>query len=206
MIVGYDTSFDFNHSDFNIKLKVLKNDFNALNCQAITESFDLEYNPSVLCFGIPVLSKLDSLNNSQVIGHYFFNDKEKRKIGSYLFSYCLENNHFVNLPNFTFHTLLILNYPNPDNYGILPFQHKSKIRKLLKLIKPSLKPTPRFISLYSTENIYVPIFLRQKTYEIKIKYININCCNQDNCICKNKKFKKLGNDLKYVFFDPKDLK
>ncbi|PKY49825.1 hypothetical protein RhiirA4_465955 [Rhizophagus irregularis] len=183
MIVGYDTSFDFNHSDFNIKLKVLKIDFNALNCQAIVESLDLEYNPSVLCFGIPVLSESDSLNNSQIIGHYFLNDKGNRKIGSYLFSYCLENNHFVNLPNFTFHTLLISNYPNPDNYGILPFQHMSKIRKILKLIKlNSFKLTPKFISLYSTENIYVPIFLKQKTCEIKIKYINVNCCNQDNCI------------------------
>ncbi|CAB4446886.1 unnamed protein product [Rhizophagus irregularis] len=207
MIVGYDTSFDFNHSDFNIKLKVLKIDFNALNCQAIVESLDLEYNPSVLCFGIPVLSESDSLNNSQIIGHYFLNDQGNRKIGSYLFSYCLENNHFVNLPNFTFHTLLISNYPNPDNYGILPFQHMSKIRKILKLIKlNSFKSTPKFISLYSTENIYVPIFLKQKTCEIKIKYINVNCCNQDNCICKNKKFKKLENNLKYAFFDPKDSK
>ncbi|CAB4442687.1 unnamed protein product [Rhizophagus irregularis] len=59
MIVGYDTNFDFNHTDFNTKLKVLKNDFNALNCQAISESLDLEYNPSILCFGIPVLSNLD---------------------------------------------------------------------------------------------------------------------------------------------------
>ncbi|PKY53627.1 hypothetical protein RhiirA4_499335 [Rhizophagus irregularis] len=204
MIVGYDISFDFNQSDFNIKLQVLKNDFNALNCQAIAKPLDLKYNPSVLCFGIPVLNKLDSSINSPIIGHYFFDDKENRKIGSYLFSYCLEKNHFINLPNFTFHTLIISNYPNSDNYGILPFQHMSKIRKMLNLIKP--KSTPKFISLYSTENKYVPIFLKQKTYKIKIKYINVNRCNQDNCICKNKKFKKLENNLKYAFFDPKDSK
>ncbi|PKC06030.1 hypothetical protein RhiirA5_378152 [Rhizophagus irregularis] len=90
MIVGYNTSFDFNHLDFDIELEVLKNDFNASNHQAIAKPLDLKYNPSVLCFGIPVLSKLDTSNNSPVIGHYFFDDKENRKFGSYLFFYCLE--------------------------------------------------------------------------------------------------------------------
>uniref|UniRef100_U9T872 MACPF domain-containing protein n=1 Tax=Rhizophagus irregularis (strain DAOM 181602 / DAOM 197198 / MUCL 43194) TaxID=747089 RepID=U9T872_RHIID len=212
MIVGYDINFDYNHSDFNIKLEVLKNNFNGSNCQAIAESLDLEYNPSILCFGTSILSELDSSNNSQAIGHYFFNDRGNKKIGSYLFSYCLENNHFVNLPNnFEFHTLIILNYLDSDNYGILPFQHMSKIRKMFNFIKlNSLKSTtPKFISLYSTENNFVPIFLKQKTREIKIKYININYCNQDNCICNicenKKKFKKLENNLKYAFFDPKRI-
>ncbi|PKY46258.1 hypothetical protein RhiirA4_420496 [Rhizophagus irregularis] len=210
MIVGYDINFDFNHSDFNVKLKVLKNEFNVSNQQAITKQLDLEYDPSILCFGIPVLSKLNSSNNSQVIGHYFFNDRANRKIGSYLFSYCLESNHFINLPNnFEFHTLIILNYLDSDNYGILPFQHMSKIRKMLNSINlNSLKSTPKFISLYSTENNYVPVFLKQKAYEIKIKYINVNYCNQDNCICNiygNEKFKKLENNLKYAFFDPKRI-
>ncbi|PKY51613.1 hypothetical protein RhiirA4_468755 [Rhizophagus irregularis] len=86
MIVGYDINFNFNHSDFNIKLKVLKYDFNASSHQAITRSLKLEYNPSVFCFGIPVLSKLDFSNNSLIIGHHFFND-ENRKIGSYIFAY-----------------------------------------------------------------------------------------------------------------------
>ncbi|PKC06568.1 hypothetical protein RhiirA5_419405 [Rhizophagus irregularis] len=206
MIIGYDISFDFNHLDLDFKLKVLKNDFNASNHQDIAKPLDLEYNPSVLCFGIPVLNKLDSSINSLIIGHYFFDDKENRKIGSYLFSYCLKNNHFVNLPNFTFHTLIISNYSNSDNYGILPFQHMSKIRNLLNLINVKPKSTPKFISLYSTENKYVPIFLKQKTYKIKIKYISVICCNQDNCICKNKKFKKLENNLKFTFFDPKSSK
>ncbi|PKC61674.1 hypothetical protein RhiirA1_464680 [Rhizophagus irregularis] len=206
MIIGYDISFDFNHLDLDFKLEVLKNDFNASNHQDIAKPLDLEYNPSILCFGIPVLNKLDSSINSLIIGHYFFDDKENRKIGSYLFSYCLKNNHFVNLPNFTFHTLIISNYSNSDNYGILPFQHMSKIRNLLNLINVKPKSTPKFISLYSTENKYVPIFLKQKTYKIKIKYISVICCNQDNCICKNKKFKKLENNLKYTFFDPKSSK
>ncbi|PKY60872.1 hypothetical protein RhiirA4_520211 [Rhizophagus irregularis] len=202
MIVGYDTNFDFNHTDFNTKLKVLKNDFNALNCQAISESLDLEYNPSILCFGIPVLSNLDSSNDSLVIGHHFSNDRENRKVGSYIFSYCLEKNHYVNLPNFTFYTLIISNYPNSDNYGISTFQHTSKTKKLVNFIKfNSLESKKKFFSLYSAPNNYGPIFLKQKASEIKGKYINVNC-NQDNCICK--RLMKLENSLKYAFFDPKN--
>ncbi|PKY49822.1 hypothetical protein RhiirA4_465949 [Rhizophagus irregularis] len=111
------------------------------------------------------------------------------------------NNHFVNLPNFTFYTLIISNYPNSDDYGILPFQHISKISKLLNFIKfNSLKSNPKFISLHSTKNKYGPIFLKQKTSEIKIKYINVNC-DQDDCICK---CNKLEDNLKYAFLDPKN--
>ncbi|CAB4442612.1 unnamed protein product [Rhizophagus irregularis] len=206
MIVGYDINFDFNHSVFNVKLKVLKNEFNVSNQKAITKHLDLEYDSSILCFGIPVLSTLDSSNNSLVIGHHFSNDRENRKIGTHIFSYCLEKNHYVNLPNFTFYTLIISNYTNSNNYGISTFQHTSKIRKLLNFIKfNSLESKPKFFSLYSTENKFAPIFLKQKTHENKIKYINVSHCNQDNCICKNKKIKKLESNLKYAFFDPKDL-
>ncbi|PKB98550.1 hypothetical protein RhiirA5_383838, partial [Rhizophagus irregularis] len=75
MVVGYDINFDFNHSDFNVKLKVLKDEFNISNQQAVIKQLDLEYDSSVLCFGIPVLSKLNSSNNSLVIGHHFINDR-----------------------------------------------------------------------------------------------------------------------------------
>ncbi|CAB4390546.1 unnamed protein product [Rhizophagus irregularis] len=188
------------------KHEFLRNIFNASNHQTIVIPLELEYNPPVLCFGIPVLSKLDSPNNNyQVIGHYFYND-EKNKIGSYIFSYCLENNHFISLPNFTFYTLIISNYLNSDNCGILPFQHMSKISKMLDLIKlknKSLKLHPNFVSLYSIgENKYHgPIFLKQKISGIKIKYIDIKC-NQSDCICKSKKFKNLEKKLKYVYLDP----
>ncbi|RIA86849.1 hypothetical protein C1645_828628, partial [Glomus cerebriforme] len=140
MVIGYDLNFNFNYSDFNVKLKVLKNVFNTSNYQA-SKSLDLEYDPLVLCFGIPVLNKLDPSNNSLVIGHHFFNDKENRKIGPYLFSYCLEKKHHVNLPDFTFHTLIISNYPYSDNYGILSFKRSNKISNLLNF---NLKPNPKF--------------------------------------------------------------
>ncbi|CAB4428302.1 unnamed protein product [Rhizophagus irregularis] len=49
----------------------------------------------------------------------------------------------------------------------------------------------------------LPNFLKQKTGKIKIKYININC-NQNNCICKSIRFQGLKDNLKYAFLDPKD--
>ncbi|CAB4411026.1 unnamed protein product [Rhizophagus irregularis] len=201
MVVCYDIKFDFNHS---VKLKVLKDEFNISNQQAVIKQLDLEYDSSVLCFGIPVLvGKLNSLKNSLVIGHHFLNDRENRKVGTYIFSYCLEKNHYVNLPKFTFYTLIISKYPNTDNYGISTLQQTSKIKKLFNFIKfNSLKSTPRFISLHSTENNYGPIFLKQKTSEIEVKYINVNSlnCDQNDCICKSKGI----NNLKYAFLDPKN--
>ncbi|CAB4477730.1 unnamed protein product [Rhizophagus irregularis] len=205
LIIGYDINFDFNHSDLNVKLKILKNDFNSSNNQAIIKPLDLEYESSALYFGIPILNNLDDSNNSLIIGHYFFNDNINKRIGSYIFSYCSKKNHYVNLCDFTFHIFVISNYYNCDNYGIPTFQNTSKIRKLFNFIKfNSLKLTPKFISIYSTgENKCYPIFLKQKTDKIKIKYININC-NQNNCICKSIRFKELEVNLKYAFLDPKD--
>ncbi|RIA83526.1 hypothetical protein C1645_742990 [Glomus cerebriforme] len=200
MIVGYDINFNFNNSDFNIKLEVLKNNFNTSNCQNIVKTLDLEYDSSALCFGIPVLRKLNTSNNSLVIGHHFFDDKVNRRIGSYMFSYCLEKNHYVNLPDFTFHTLIISNYSNSDNWGILPFQCSNKLSNLLNFFdftkSNALKSKPKFISLYSTgENYCSPIFLKQKMNGIKIKQLSISCI-QDDCICKSKKLK---DNLKYAF-------
>ncbi|CAB4378709.1 unnamed protein product [Rhizophagus irregularis] len=48
-----------------------------------------------------------------------------------------------------------------------------------------------------------PILLKQKASEIKIKYINVNC-DQNDCICKSKRFRKFEDNLKYAFLDPKD--
>jgi hypothetical protein len=201
MIVGYDMNFDFNHSDFNVKLKVLENNFSASNHQAITESLDLEYDSSILCFGIPILNKLDDTNNSLVIGHHFINDKENERIETYLFSYCLKKNHYVNLPNFTFYTLIISNYSNSDNYGILPINHDGvKTRMMYNFTKSNvLISEPKFVSLYSMKEN--PIFLKQKTGKVKVKYIEINCDRYD-CICKYKKLKKPENNLKYAFLNP----
>src|SRR5207244_3284281 len=67
MIIGYDINLDLNRPIMNVQ----KHEFNASGCQ----SFKLDLDDSTaLCFGIPVLRKLDSSNNSLVIGHHFFRD------------------------------------------------------------------------------------------------------------------------------------
>src|SRR5207247_858033 len=123
------------------------------------------------------------------------------KIGACTFSYCLKNNHYVNLPNFTIYTLIISNYPFHDNYGILSFKRNNIINNLFnfnKPIKPPLKP--KYISLYSAgKNHCGPFFLKQKSEQIKIKYLN---CKKSDCdICKNK-VKVSEKNLECKFFDP----
>ncbi|PKC01675.1 hypothetical protein RhiirA5_381540 [Rhizophagus irregularis] len=95
MVIGYDLNFDLSHSEFNIQLKVQNEYFKATGHQTIIKSLDLEDNSSVLCLGIPVLSKLNSSNDSLVINHHFFNDQNNEKIGLHAFSYCLEKNHYI---------------------------------------------------------------------------------------------------------------
>ncbi|CAB4379867.1 unnamed protein product [Rhizophagus irregularis] len=206
MIIGYDLNFELNHSEFNIQLKVQNEYFKATGHQTIIKSLDLDDDSSVLCFGIPVLSKLNSSNNSLVINHHFFNDQKNGKIGLYAFSYCLEKNHYVNLPDFTFSILIISSYPNSDDYGILPIKNNNKIRNLINSIKfnPLKRQRPKFISLYSMGENCGPKFLKQKINQIKIKSLDINC-NQKGCICKSRK-KDLVINLKYAFLNPIEIK
>ena len=61
--------------------------------------------------------------------------RENNKIGSYTFSYCIRDNHYVNLPDFTFYTLIISKYPNSDGYGMSSFsgnKFKDKISSFNK--------------------------------------------------------------------------
>ncbi|CAB4427086.1 unnamed protein product [Rhizophagus irregularis] len=206
MVIGYDLNFDLSHSEFNIQLKVQNEYFKATGHQTIIKSLDLEDNSSVLCLGIPVLSKLNSSNDSLVINHHFFNDQNNEKIGLYAFSYCLEKNHYVNLPDFTFTILIISSYPNSDDYGILPIKNNNKIRNLINSIKhnPLKQQRPKFISLYSMGENCGLNFLKQKINQIKIKSIDTNC-DQEDCICKSKK-KKSEINLKYAFLNPIEIK
>ncbi|GBB98065.1 hypothetical protein RclHR1_03130006 [Rhizophagus clarus] len=203
MIIGYDLNFDFSRSEFNTHLEVQKHCFNAsAGHQTVIKPLDLEYDSSVLCFGIPILNKLNSLNDSIAINHHFFNDQKSGKIGLYAFSYCLEKNHYVDLPDFTFTVLIISTYPNSDNCGILPIKHNNKIKNLLNFIRNNpLKQKPKFLSLYSIGENCGPKFLKQKINRIKVKSVDIKC-NQEDCICKNEKLEKSENNLKYAFLNP----
>ncbi|GBB83464.1 hypothetical protein RclHR1_01020005 [Rhizophagus clarus] len=198
MIIGYDTTFNFDRPDFNIQFKVEKYEYNELNSQAKKHLLESD---SSFCFGIPVLRKLDDLNNSLIIGHHFYNTKidDNERTGLYIFSYSLKTNHYAYLPNFTFYTFIILDYSS--NYSGMTSLNHSKFIKNILTKRDSLKP--KFISLYSTkESTCGPIFLKQKTNElngVKVKYLKINNCGNDDCICANK---MLIDEFKYAYFDP----
>ncbi|RIA81543.1 hypothetical protein C1645_836840 [Glomus cerebriforme] len=207
MVIGYCIDLNFILSDFNTQLKVLKNDFNMLNNYNSTminrELLNFEYDSFIIippCIGIPVLTKLDSSNDSLIIGHHFFNAQEENKIGVCTFSYCLKNNHYVNLPNFTFDTLIISNYHNSNAYGTIPFEY-SLMKKPYIDLDNEITANPKFISLYSTQkNNCGPIFLKQTNRQIKPKSI---ICKDKNCfICKNNTLNTSNNNIKCTFFDP----
>ncbi|PKB97004.1 hypothetical protein RhiirA5_433880, partial [Rhizophagus irregularis] len=99
--------------------------------------------------------------------------------------------HYVNLPKFTFCTIVILSNTTPNN------SYESFFFKFNKWINPSTfvdfkDPNPRFISLYlSKDDNYNPIFLNQRSKQISIEYIECNCSEiNDTCfICNNKRSK-----------------
>ncbi|RGB37272.1 hypothetical protein C1646_666332 [Rhizophagus diaphanus] len=188
MVVGYDINFDFiNSADSDIHFKVIENKIKATKSMYCKELFDDSFTEEHICLGIPVLRELKPSFDSLVIGHHFFNYQESNRIGTYTFSYCLKKNHYVELPEFTFHTLIISNYPDCNEYKIIPFNCKNSILdKLLPFnFKNSSQPViPKYISLHSSEDNCAPIFLKQKQNAIKIKYMKREVCENTTCICK----------------------
>ncbi|PKY42181.1 hypothetical protein RhiirA4_540209 [Rhizophagus irregularis] len=124
MVIGYYIDFNFIISDFNTQLKIFKNE-NTSNGQTTinTELLNFEYDPYISevppCIGIPVLTKLDSSNDSFIIGHHFFN-AQKNKTSVCTFSYNLKDCIYDKLPDFTFYTLIISNNNN-SAHNIISF-------------------------------------------------------------------------------------
>ncbi|GBC33912.2 hypothetical protein GLOIN_2v1837368 [Rhizophagus irregularis DAOM 181602=DAOM 197198] len=141
--------------------------------------------------GIPILSNLDSSNNSLIIGHNFCNTNSNNKFRTDTFSYCLKGKYYVNLPKFTFCTIVISSNTTPNN------SYESFLFEFNRWKNPNpfvdfKEPNPRFISLYlSKDDNYNPIFLNQRSKQISIEYIDCNCSkNNKTCfICKSKKSK-----------------
>lgn len=192
MIVGFYTNFNFMLSDYNTQLN--NNDVDILNIpnpKINTNFLDFKHDlliRDISCFGIPVLTELDSSINSCVIGHHFF--KEENKIGACTFSHCLKSNNCVKLPNFTFCILIISANITSVEYIL---ENKSIFGKDTCVI-------PKFISLYFTKETYHgPIFLRQKIGQLKIE--SIDCKNNTCNICTNNKLTSSGNNIKCIFFD-----
>ncbi|CAB4442889.1 unnamed protein product [Rhizophagus irregularis] len=175
MVVGYDINFNFINSHSNIHFKVIEKKIKATKSMYCKELFDDSFTEEHICLGIPVLRELNPSFDSLIIGHHFFNYQESNRIGAYIFSYCLKKNHYVELPEFTFHTLIISNYPACNEYKIIPFNCKSSFFDNL------LPFNFKYSVLLSNDNGPQP------QNEIKIKYMKgmkgkENC--KDNCICK----------------------
>ncbi|CAB5379065.1 unnamed protein product [Rhizophagus irregularis] len=190
MIIGHDLNFGLNSSGFDVQLEK----FDVQNCHDhIYKRFlELESDPSVLCFGIPKLSKLDRTNESLTVGHHFFDDQKNKKIGLCTFSYCLKQKRNVNLPEFTFYMFIIKCNNDSCDYGMVPF--KNKISNWPKI---AINQKPKFISLYSSgENKCSPVYLKQKVNGVKIKYLK---CNNENSISRPK-LHELENNLQHAYF------
>ncbi|RIA88944.1 hypothetical protein C1645_739028 [Glomus cerebriforme] len=199
MIIGYDV--DFNNcilNDDGIKLdvhdKVYLNSNNQNN-QNLAHEFEFDFNfDDVNSFlGIPVLSEL---NDSILIGHYFF--KKENKIAAMLFSYNLNKNKYVELPNLRFQVLTISGHSR-TTCGKISFKKRLMgwgryidIEDIEKCLVE--KYTPKYISVYS-ENCG-PVFLKQKKKEIKLKHADCKCKGACS-FCKNRASE---NNVKCTYF------
>ncbi|GES72719.1 hypothetical protein GLOIN_2v759589 [Rhizophagus clarus] len=191
MVIGYDTDFNFILSDTNVKLNKEIYDSES-PCLFNSMKFKLEHElitKNTPFLGIPILNNLDSSNNSLIIGHNFCNTQhldDKFRIDT--FTYCVKNKLYVNLPKFTFCTLIIYcNTALTSSYESFPFEFK-KWKTKTPFIEFK-EPNPGYISLYlSKDNNHNPIFLNQKNKQINVEYVDCNC-SKTCFICKNKTFK-----------------
>ncbi|RGB23895.1 hypothetical protein C1646_773852 [Rhizophagus diaphanus] len=191
MIIGYDINFNHILSDVIVHLN--KEDYDPKSpCFFNSMKLQLDYKlitKNIPFLGIPILSNLDSSNNSLIIGHNFCNTHSNNKFRIDTFSYCVKSKHYVNLPKFTFCTIVILsNATFKNSYESFPF----KFNRWRNPLVDFKDPIPRFISLYlSRDDNYSPIFLNQRSKQISIEYVDCNCSriNETCFICKSKRSK-----------------
>src|SRR6266542_4985438 len=148
MVIGYDINFESMFSDLK-KFEIIKNDFNVSNNDQAMINTKLFIKTVPPCVGIPVLNKLDSPKDySTIIGHYFFNT-QKDRIELCTFSFCLKTNRYVNLPSFTFYTLVSNAYETiPFKFHTLQFWNKRLFIDLKESTSQSDNSDPKYISLY----------------------------------------------------------
>ncbi|CAB4483691.1 unnamed protein product [Rhizophagus irregularis] len=191
MIIGYDINFSS-----NIRVELIKKKYNSQNQHEYYNSMILQpinhnnlIEKNIPFFGIPILSNFNSSNNSNIIGHNFCKSDNGLKI--YTFSYCSKKNCYVNLPKFTFCTLIILDNISNTCTKLLPFEFSMiKNKPFINLEKFTESLDPKWISLYLPidKDYYNPIFYNQKKKKIKVNYVDCKC-NKTCLICKNKKLK-----------------
>ncbi|EXX70781.1 uncharacterized protein OCT59_019176 [Rhizophagus irregularis] len=183
MIIGFDIYFNHILSDTSVFL--YKDEYKTKSsCLFDSMNYKLEYElitGNIPFLGIPILNRLDSSNNSIIIGHNFCNIQSNNKFRIDTFSYCVKNKRYVNLPDFSFCILIISNNTTQS----FPFEFGWWNKPYINFNEPN----PRYVSLYLTKDInYSPIFLNQKSKQITIEYVKCDCDNTCS-ICKNKTLK-----------------
>ncbi|CAB5373516.1 unnamed protein product [Rhizophagus irregularis] len=190
IIHGYDIEFFSNNS-----VELIKETYNPKSNREF-DSITLQLKHKLIernipFFGIPILDNLNSSSdskNSFIIGHNFRILNNELKIDT--FSYCTETNCYVNLPNFTFCTLFILNSPTFNSHELKSFEFSLWKNPYIKFEDSN----PRYVSLYlSKRNDYNPIFFSQKNQHIELIYVDCKC-NKTCTICKSKNLKISDKD------------
>ncbi|RIA95377.1 hypothetical protein C1645_488884 [Glomus cerebriforme] len=198
IVVGYDTDFLSNFSVELIKKEYIpqSQEFGSMILQDVRCRL-IEQN--IPFFGIPIISNLNSSNNSEnslIIGHNFRKLDNNLKID--VFSYCSKTNCYVKLPRITFCTLIILNNHTSSTYELLPFEFSRinifRKKPFINLNSKGFTSKPKCISLcLSRDDDYNPIFFNQKSTQIKVKYVDCKC--KKTCsICRHKKLKISDED------------
>ncbi|GBB84212.1 hypothetical protein RclHR1_10830003 [Rhizophagus clarus] len=211
MVMGFDINFNFILPD-NISVKSIRSEYEQQN---ISEFYSIPLNEELYSmltsctpfFGIPVLSNLDSSNDSIIIGHNFCKAQSDNKFNVDVYSYCIKKKSYEKLPKFTFCTYIISSNnctSSSNSYESFTFNYKYFRNPSIKLNTNSVNP--KCVSLIlSKNNNYHPFFSSQKTDQIKIKYLDCNC--KKTCsICKNKtiRISKTENNVECILFDIKE--
>jgi hypothetical protein len=197
MIVGYDFDFSNDEND-DTRLEVHYKDYQNSNNQELTQ-FNFDQNTFHTFLGIPVLNELNNSDDSILIGHYFL--KRNDTIEANVFSYSLNDNKYVNLPNFRFQVLAISGYHRTcksilfkKRFIRFMFMRQRRYINIESIEKMGDGEIIPYISVYSVS--CGPVFLKQKRKEIKLKYANCKC-KRTCSVCRSQ---SLERDIRCICF------
>jgi hypothetical protein len=192
MIIGYDIDFNFINSDINVEL--IKSVYNPKKPSIALPFEDELISTNTPFLGIPVLNNITYLNSSIAIGHNFRKlDDRLNELDIEAFPYCLKTSCYVNLPKFTFCTIIIKDSRN----NVYKLFKLNLLQKELDISKEFDDSNPKYISLYSSDiNSNLPVFMNQKSKKVYVEHICKNCKN-----CTSKLKSKIV-EYECIFFNP----
>ena len=127
------------------------------------------------------------------------------------FLFVLKTNRYVNLPSFTFYTLVSNAYETiPFKFHTLQFWNKRLFIDLKESTSQSDNSDPKYISLYQSKyNNFKPMFLDQKPKKFQLRHVECKCDPGDSClVCNNvpKEIPRTDNNLECVFHNCLNVK